>query len=174
MPNASATRSSVESLRFGSGLTFRGPAPGTSLSAQAGPSQARANLSTLPAGLVPATVVLVEELPDKHARAVIIRRVAATPQDLILLPKDGATVEALGSSIQALLHTRAKFGDVPTEDMRLVVKKVSKPKHWAEGDLIGARADLERLAASPRRTVDGIGVVHATDVVLAAVAEKRL
>jgi len=65
------------------------------------------------ASRVPAAVVFVDSLPHQGAPFVIVRRVDASPGDVILL-RTGATAEHLSDAVRALMMARQVSGDSAT------------------------------------------------------------
>ena len=123
---------------------------------------------------VQATVLLVDQLSDPSASAIVIRRTNALPHDVILLPSGLATTEALGAGISALFKMRKSMGDVPTRDARVLVRDATMPRSWKTGLQRGrAEADLADLEQSAPRQVVGFGAVRAIDIPLRNTDARR-
>ncbi len=122
---------------------------------------------------VPATIALVDNL-DASALVMIVRRKNALPHDVILLPRSGATSDALGAGLSTLFKMRRKSGDVPVGDTRIVLRGAPGPHNWKSSlQRDRALADLSDLAESAPRTVAGLGRVQAIDVPLRRVHAVR-
>lgn len=104
---------------------------------------------------VPAAVVLVDSLPQQGAPFVIVRRVDASPGDVILL-RTGATAEHLSDAVRALMMARQVSGDSATTARTMRVR----PRQGAAQNrpiLPWAPRVLADLARAEVQNIPGVG-----------------
>jgi hypothetical protein len=100
-------------------------------------------------------IVLVDQLQVPGARAMVVRRKAMRPQNLILVTKETQSID-LVHAVDVLMSSRRAKGDALKADMAAPIaattRRTSKSK-----DFDRATADLRRLTTAPARFVDGVG-----------------
>lgn len=108
----------------------------------------------------PAAVALVDRLPVKNARAVVLRRVTAYPHDVILLSRNDVNGIDLASATSALLADRATNGIIPTRDHRLVIGHALTPGRAKTATLEkkGGKV-IAQLRGETPRLLSGVGNV---------------
>jgi len=122
-----------------------------------------AALGPPPGGPFHATIALVAELPDPHARASLIVR-AGTGDGVIMLRERDASVTDLAAAVLLLERTRRNEPVPLTRDRQIVVKIASIARPLSPGVRQRLTAQLARLRSAPPRDVEGVGVVPAIDV----------
>ena len=119
--------------------------------------------------VVPATVVLVDELDDPTAVVIVVRR-SRPAADMIVMSEKKARGALLGAGIAALFKLRKQFGDSATRDMHLVVRNARMPKKWPTA----LKHETDRLVAqlrkSERKAVRGFGQSRSAEVSLVRTA----
>lgn len=121
---------------------------------------------------MPVTVVLVDSLPQLRAVhnyvAVISRRPTADPSDVIMLPRDAASGQALDAAVRTLLSARATHGDQPSHYRTRAVQEItigvrtSQPgQEWARRYAELSQRIVDSLRRAPRQHIRGIGNVPA-------------
>lgn len=120
-------------------------------------------------GLVPATIALVQSLPVKGARAVVLRRATARPSDIILVTENTENRD-LRNALGALFKARSRDGVVAMKDVRLGIYTTQSsarahPTNSAkiiDWDVLRS-ADMEMLSGvGPARTIS-VQLKSATD-----------
>ncbi len=109
---------------------------------------------------VPATVVIVDSLPQRGAPFMIVRRPEASPADVIML-LPGADPVALSNAIRALLTARQAGGDFPSSAATLRVRPQLRGGTVSQPPFPWAPRVVEDLRRAETREVDGIGYVRA-------------
>lgn len=108
----------------------------------------------------PAAVALVDYLPAKNARAVVLRRTTVYPHDVILLSRTDGNGIDLATATSALLADRATNGTIPTRDHRLVVGRALNQRDTQTATLAVKGGKLiNRLRGETARPLPGIGTV---------------
>jgi hypothetical protein len=119
-------------------------------------------------------VVLVDQLPDSAATAVVVRRAGRNAGDAILLREADATGAHLATAIGTLFKLRRKFGNSPTQNARLVVRGLKTPTAWPQ-ELIDQADDVVRnLRTLPVSVIPGVGPGRSTTIPLTAVAASAV
>lgn len=123
-----------------------------------------------------ATLMLVDDIGQSDARAVVIRRPGEMPNNIILVTRSTTAAE-LASAVGALIVSRRNRGDQVDREIRALIgaTPVGTPPASAKrsaGTAVGAKgrpaakrspsdglaaADLQRLRAAPDFTILGIG-----------------
>lgn len=110
---------------------------------------------------VPVTVALVDRMPVPDAHIVILRRPGMTPQDVILLPRIGASPRMLSHAVRAMILARQNGGDVPAtgQTMRVRLRDNTTPGiiPWTTRVI----NDLRRAEPLP---ISGVGTVSAVQI----------
>lgn len=112
------------------------------------------------------TVALVNRLPIRNAPAVVLRRVAITPHDVILLEREMATGEQLSAAIWTLLGARGLNGDTATSNSVLRVGQATGPAPWRKTETRVAERVVERLRTAAPTYIEGVGSVPAAQLYL--------
>lgn len=115
------------------------------------------------------TVVLVPQLSEPGASAVVWRRTRETPHDVIVLRADHATVGTLGAGIQALADLRRRSGDSTSVDEHVVVHGERMPKRWDAEVQNAIRGELYALERMAPIAVPPFGTVRSRILMLAPV-----
>lgn len=115
---------------------------------------------------VAVTVALVNRLPVRNAPAVILRRAAMTPHDVILLEREMATGQQLSAAIWTLLGARGLHGDTASGDAILRVGQATGPASWRKSETRVSERVVERLLTMPPKDIEGVGAVPATELYL--------
>lgn len=118
---------------------------------------------------VPVTVALVDTLPGGGTGAMVLRRATQIPRDIILLKRSEATGQQLYSAALHLLTIRAIQGDTATADFSFAVRGIGAA---ASPGARYAGATVARLRTLAPRLVPGVGVVPATEILLASKAMR--
>jgi hypothetical protein len=115
----------------------------------------------------PVTVAVQGTLGVDGASAIIVRRSQLEPHDVILLGDSDATVEALGGAVRELVKARAKDGDIPTHDDRIVVRSRGVPRNWlANGADAYATQQLAAARNGAPMTIPGLGQLRAFEIMV--------
>lgn len=112
---------------------------------------------------VPAQVALVDSLPFPATRAVIVRRTAHEPHDLIMLLRT-ASVDDFYAACATLTKLRLRDGDVPTRDVVVAARQGPASRSWKDDRDVAARHLLDRLRVSAATALPGLGVVRNTSI----------
>ena len=126
-----------------------------------GPAWAQQPARTTRVERVPVTVVLREPTAAKASFSVL-RRVAHTPRDVIVL-FGPATGQTLTDAVRTLLYARATQGDTATRD-GVVRTRQSPSGHGNRRPYAWAERVVRDLHAAPPREVDGVGHVRAVQI----------
>jgi hypothetical protein len=117
---------------------------------------------------VPALLALADEFPDPTLVAVVVRR--TNQEDLIVLPRDKATVEALHTAVNALFALRRGRGDVASENYRMQIRPtgqpVTAPSGWSQEIQEDALSKLRRAQVGEEKDIPGIGHARTTTIPL--------
>jgi len=109
-------------------------------------------------------VALVDSMPYSDAEGVILRRVDATPHDVILLESGRASGELLASAVFLLTALHQKHGSIPLNDEVLRVRPGTAPAAWRTTETRRAGKIVHRLTDSGVENVPGVGRVRSTNV----------
>jgi len=108
------------------------------------------------------TVALVDSLSDPTASGEIRRRMDIEPHDVILIPKERATVGALEAAIHALGELWKADGQLtPSKNQSLMVFGEMHIESWTQLREGLMRSQLMDAAAKPKSLILGIGTAHA-------------
>ena len=110
-------------------------------------------------GRVPVLVLQYTESAPGRSSPVIVRRVAGSPRDIIVLPFN-ADAQALASALFMLTAARSASGDTASRAARIRVPILAAPNPFGEREQIKMIRALNRLALTTPRQVEGIGVVR--------------
>lgn len=137
---------------------------------------ALASLSTATAGQKgrPSMATLaLSPTPLNGGHAVVLRRIGMTPHDVILLDSGGSETD-LAAAVRMLGDMRVRFGDVPSNDLRAVVKNFTPGAKWRGGrDEAEHREKVRKLAKAPYQDVQGVGRVRGMPIVIPWPASSR-
>lgn len=123
---------------------------------------ARIIMANQPAA-IPATVILLPQLPDSSV-AVVWRRAHAIPHDVIALRADHATIGALGAGLRLLMQLRRAGGDSAVTDGHYTAFAEHVPQQWRADDGVFANGDLARLRSSEPVSIPPFGNVRSRTV----------
>jgi hypothetical protein len=123
--------------------------------------------------VVPATVVLVEQLSDPTATAVVWRRARLIPHDVIELRADRATLGTLGAGMRALMKLRTEEGDSATIDRHVVVHGEHVLKQWTGTRLALATGELYQLKHSELTAIPAFGTTRSRKLFFLATKPAR-
>lgn len=112
---------------------------------------------------VPVTLALVDSIPGGAAQFRILRRVDATPHDIILLPY-GADQTVLSEAIADLLAMRALTGDTATAAGMMRVRHPQQTAGRTPRPLPWAGRVMNDLRRAEPRPLAGVGTVPAVEV----------
>ena len=132
--------------------------------------RASAQVATTTAIVVPAQVVLVDQLRDPRADVMVIRR-ANPALDMIVIRTDRASGSAVGAGIAGLYRLRKQFGDSPTRDLSLTIRNPKMPKKWDAAIRRDADDVIARVRNEPLRHVPGVGSARSIEIPLFATAK---
>lgn len=109
----------------------------------------------------PVAVVLMERLPYPTASAVVFRRLAQWPHNVIMLREDSLTLGTFGAALKALSAELLKTGEIPPKNEMLQVHGTTDPipNHPAMRSLVAW--ELDTLRRVPLSTVQGVGAKRA-------------
>jgi hypothetical protein len=112
-------------------------------------------------------VALVEELEGgSDVSAVLIRRAAARPTDVILLCRSDANGTRLASAVAMLMLQRGTVGPVPARDTKTILRGAAVPAARRANWLPRFESLVARLRRSGAREVQGVGRVPTEVLVL--------
>jgi hypothetical protein len=148
---------------------------GLVLAVAAGPVEARGTITEPPSSSATVVVALVDELDGgPEVSAVVIRRAAAEPRDVILLRRSEANGARLAPAVAMLMLQRV--GEVSVrQDVRTRISGAVVPVSWRADWLPRFESLVARLKRADPRGIPGIGMVPAETLVLpSAAATSRL
>lgn len=102
---------------------------------------------------VPIAIVVTDSFPYPNAGAVILRRPAGSPHDVIILPRSDARADALTTAVFHLLILRSREGDFPAQPSTYRVPARLGPIESMRGETRVANQVLSRLRTSRARRV---------------------
>ena len=141
---------------------------------QAGPTMDQLHRQREAARRVPVTIALTDQLdaPDS-VPAVILRRSAAAPRDVILIRRR-ATPGQLAAAVLRLMILRDRMGDTARADAAFRLPNAHRmPKGAAQREELQGGRTLARLRGSPVQDVQGVGRVPALEVYLPSRAMRE-
>jgi hypothetical protein len=115
---------------------------------------------------ISASLVLIDQLDDTTATAVVVRRAGPHARDLILLPGATATGAHLSTALGTLFALRKRLGDVPSQNLRITIHGLKQPTKWS-ADLISQADQMVRaLKTDTVTSIPGIGRGRVTSIPL--------
>ncbi len=117
-------------------------------------------------GRVPIIVALVDSVPYPSADAVIIRRRAQVPHDVIVIRSAAASETLLVRAFFTLYTAHFQDSACPSRDAvhRVTERSGTAPPDWSDNDRRGVATLLERLRTRSNAHVSGIGSARAKKV----------
>jgi hypothetical protein len=148
-------------------LTSEGAPPGASNGpppATRPPAARSAELAhRTPLGGGSITVALASATPRAGAHAVLLRRKALQPQNVVLVT-DKATPVELAAALAAAAHFHAKDGGRIAHDMQIEIPRPKSTSAGRHARVSAASGYLRQVARAPLRSVAGIGRLRAIDI----------
>lgn len=124
----------------------------------------------------PVAVVLMPALPFADAGAVVVRRRALKPNNVIMLRADSLTLGTFGAAIKTVSHEVQESGVAPPSTYMLKVQGHAMIKTFQSAALRRMTLwELDSLRRVPIRTIEGIGARRAIviDVVVPITSKNQ-
>jgi hypothetical protein len=118
------------------------------------------------------TVALVSDLGPGGGEAVIERRAAGVPKNLILLRADNADPAILATAVMSLFDSRRKAGDTLAENIFIRINSRRPLSSLSAKEKGLATAIYARLKEAPPQAVPAHGTVPALEIPLGPVSTR--
>jgi|GEM_PF-5375151 len=119
----------------------------------------------LRAGSVPVTIAVLEwSAHTEGTEAVIVRRPAQHPADVIVIRENALNPAMLSAALRQLLALRSAMGDEPRMAGTFRVRRGVRPGEARQDELFLAPRLVRELRRATPRHVDGVGVARAVEI----------
>ena len=138
----------------------------------------RADASSRPTSVGPGvggtntvTFVLVPSLRVDSAAAIVVRRAAHAPQNIVLVTRETQAAD-LVAALTMLNRSRRSKGDSLTLEMRALIPRANEHQASRSRNYQMAVTNLERLRTAHARPVAGVGTFPAVTATLSSVRSR--
>jgi hypothetical protein len=110
-------------------------------------------------GMIPISIALADDLPYPGTDAVLIRRRAKVPHDLIVIRSTAASEGLLARALFTLYATQSKDSACPSRDgvFRVTDRSGTRPPIWTDQDQASVGRILSRVRGRAPEELPGVG-----------------